>query len=90
MSSAVTIAAVTTAVVAAGSAAYSIANKPTAPKGAATPTMDSGAANTTKAVTDASDAGPGRAANIAAGDSGPSLSDSADDQYSVKKKLLGD
>lgn len=84
-----TVLAGITAAAAVGSTAYSIANKPSAPKAAAAPTMDSGASNTDAATTAEAQLGPGRAADIAAGgDSGSSLDES--DQYSVKKKLLGD
>lgn len=82
-----TVLAGVTAAAAVGSTAYSIANKPSAPKQAATPVADTGDTNTDPSVTDQSNVGPGRAANIAGGND-PSLS--GDDQYSVKKKLLGD
>ncbi len=53
----------------------------------AAPTADS--SNTSAATTAAAQPGPGRAANIVAG-TGPDLNDTGTDQYSVKKKLLGD
>lgn len=83
-----TVLAGVTAAAAVGSTAYSIANKPSAPKAAALPVADTGDANTSPTVTDQSAAGPGRAANIVAGDGGPSVN--SGDDYSVKKKLLGD
>lgn len=93
--SGITVASVAAAVGAAasvGSAAYGIASgggkKSSAPTPAPTPVSDTGSTNTSKSVTDQSAAGPGRAANIAAGADQGSLN--SDDQYSVKKKLLGD
>ncbi len=83
-----TVLAGITAAAAVGSTAYSIATKPSAPKAAAAPVADTGDTNTTPSVTDQSTPGPGRAANIAAGGSGPSAD--SGDEYSVKKKLLGD
>lgn len=85
-----TVLAGVTAAAAVGSTAYSLATKPSAPKTAATPVADTGATNTSAAVTDQSASGPGRAANIAAGNDSGSLNATSDDQYSIKKKLLGD
>lgn len=83
-----TVLAGVTAAAAVGSTAYSIANKPSAPKAAAAPTADTGATNTDAATTADANLGPGRAANIVAGGNDGASLDS--DQYSVKKKLLGD
>lgn len=53
-----------------------------------TPTASNMAADTSSAVTAQATPSTGRSANISAGND-PTLSQSGDDQYSVRKKLLG-
>lgn len=73
-----------------GSTIKSITSKPSSPKKAPTPVVDTGPANVDPAVAEQAAVAPGRAANIASGATDSSTSLASDEQYSVKKKLLGD